>query len=295
MNGSIEMAHPVAIAIATASIAGLASGASWARPQACASAHGVSRQGLSYEIAGQGEPVVLIHAFSLDSRMWDAQVPVLCKHFRVIRYDLRAHGASVPATEPFAAHEDLYALLEELGIARAALVGLSAGARIATDFALAYPEKVTRLVLASPGVSGYVPKQIPEWMAPVIDAARSGDPERAALAWAATPLMTVPDDSTAAASVRALVLANAQLWGYAYNPERPLNPPALGRLSEIAVPVLVLVGERDLPDTHSVADTLAAAIPMARKLVVPGAPHILNLAAPQALNEAVLNFLTAGR
>lgn len=247
--------------------------------------------GLFYEASGAGgETVVLIHAFSVDHRMWDREAELLRPRYRVIRYDLRGHGASALPTGPYAAHADLAALLDELGVARAALVGLSAGARVAVDFAVAYPDRVTRVVAAGPAVSGLSPEGGFEWMQPVIAAARAGDTRLAAERWADTPLMAV-DDGAAAARLRALVLDNAHLWGIASNPERPLDPPALGRLGEIRVPLLAVVGERDLPGSHAAADTLAARVPGARKVVVSGAGHMVNFAAPDAFGTLLLEFL----
>ena len=143
-----------------------------------------------YEIAGEGTPlvgaaaattpatdrapVVLIHAGIADSRMWQfatksAQFPALAEAFTVVMYDLRGFGRTPPLTDPppgasmtgaqppttFAHHEDLAALLLHLGLARVALVGCSQGSRVALDFALQYPERVDRLVLASPTMSGW--------------------------------------------------------------------------------------------------------------------------------------------
>jgi 3-oxoadipate enol-lactonase len=91
--------------------------------------------------------------------MWDDQVRQLNSRYMVIRYVLRGHGQSTRATEPFTAHGDLAALLDELGIERTALIGLSAGARVAVDFAITHPERVGKLLLAAPSISGVVPQE----------------------------------------------------------------------------------------------------------------------------------------
>lgn len=253
---------------------------------------GVTTRGLAYDIEGDGDAVVLIHAFSVDRRMWDREVQVLRSRVRVIRYDLPGHGQSPMPAEPYAPHEDLKALLDELGVARAALVGLSAGTAVAADFAIAYPDRVTKLVLASPSVNGYVPKGSMEWMKPVFDAARAGDARGAAERWAETPIMRV-DDPGAAARLRRLVLDNTALWGLASNPQRSLQPQAFGRLAEIRTPVLVLVGERDTDDIHAVANALSTQVTGAKRIVIPGAGHMLNFAAPEVFGRALVEFLTA--
>lgn len=247
--------------------------------------------GLYYEVTGVGDPVVLIHGFSLDRRMWEPQLATLVEGYRLIRYDLRGHGESAAITGPYAGTDDLRELLDHLGIRSATLVGLSAGAQIALDFALTHPDRADRLVLASPGVSGYVPRGPWDWMAGVMEAVRAGDAERAAARWADTPLMAIPDRPAADSLVRRMVMDNARIWSYASNPERMLEPPAIGRLGEIRVPTLILVGGDDLPDILQVAELLRDGVAGSRRLAVPGAGHLVNLAAAVMFNDAVAEFL----
>ena len=82
-------------------------------------ATGTSAGGLFYEVSGTGEAIVLIHAFSVDRRMWAPQIAALEGRFRVIRYDLRCHGKSEGPSAPYAPHEDLRSVLDALGISRA--------------------------------------------------------------------------------------------------------------------------------------------------------------------------------
>jgi pimeloyl-ACP methyl ester carboxylesterase len=109
---------------------------------------------LFYESAGTGRPVILLHGGNLDRRMWDAEFDALRAAHRVIRYDARGYGRSGPADTAFSAHHDLLALMDTLQLSRASLVGLSMGGRIAMDFALSHPDRVDRLVLVAPGISG---------------------------------------------------------------------------------------------------------------------------------------------
>src|SRR3989442_3567117 len=171
---------------------------------------GTSSAGLYYEVSGAGDPVVLIHGFSIDRRMWDPQMPALQGRFTVIRYDQRGHGKSAPPSSPYSTSDDLRSVLDAVDVRRAALVGLSAGAQVATDFALAYPDRVTRLVLTAPGVGGMAMPPLP-WMQPVLQAATAGEPERAASLWAETPIMTLRSDTSAAATPRELVMSNSRV------------------------------------------------------------------------------------
>ncbi len=252
---------------------------------------GTSAAGLFYETSGEGEAVVLIHAFSLDRRMWAPQIASLEGRFRVIRYDLRGHGKSEGPSAPYAPYEDLRSVLDAVGVSRATLIGLSAGAEVATDFALAYPNRVARLILAAPGLGGYVPPTPLTWVQPVFQAAAAGDPERAAQLWADTPIMALRSDLSAATTITDLVMSNARLWSYRTNPAQPLTPRAINRLSEIKSPALVIVGDQDLPHIKEVARLLVDGIAGAKLVTVPRAGHIVNLDAREAFNQAVEAFL----
>jgi len=100
---------------------------------------------LHYEVAGEGRPLLLLHAGVRDSRMWDPQWQELSARYRVIRTDLRGYGRTVVLSGQFSYHEDVAALLRHLGEESAFVVGLSFGGRVAIDFALAFPEMVSIL------------------------------------------------------------------------------------------------------------------------------------------------------
>src|SRR5918992_2110981 len=108
---------------------------------------GRTATGIAFDVQGEGAPVVLITGSNLDRRMWAGDVDWLKARFMVVRYDLRAHGESAVPSAPFSHVEDLFGLLDELKIRRAALIGLSAGSTIALDAALHAPERVDRIVL----------------------------------------------------------------------------------------------------------------------------------------------------
>ena len=104
---------------------------------------------LYYEVRGSGSPVVLLHGGGLDHTMWDPQIGPFTGSFRVIRYDARGHGRSTAPMGPYSMLEDLRLVLDHLNVEWAYLVGLSMGAGVALDFAVAYPERVRKLALVS--------------------------------------------------------------------------------------------------------------------------------------------------
>lgn len=112
---------------------------------------------LYYEEAGQGEPLILLHAHTLDCRMWDDVFLELAKSFRVIRYDLRGYGKSdMPeAGYGFLQADDLKNLMDALGIRKAHFAGLCLGGMTLTDFVALYPERVLTATISSGALSDF--------------------------------------------------------------------------------------------------------------------------------------------
>lgn len=110
---------------------------------------------LHYKIQGNGEAIVLLHSGGSDLRDWQWIAPQLAQNYQVITFDGRGAGQSPPLLEPVDYVEELRSLLNHFHIDRAILVGHSIGGQIATDFALAYPDRVIKLVLIAPGLSGF--------------------------------------------------------------------------------------------------------------------------------------------
>jgi len=252
---------------------------------------------LYYEAAGRGPVVILLHAGNLDRRVWDPQFLPLAREHRVIRYDLRGYGRSGPADAPYAAQEDLGALLDALGIGRASLVGLSGGGRIAIDFALAHPERVNRLVLASTGLSGwqYADSGDTAYFAEARRARDRGDAAALGIAWLGSaytrPAMEHPE---LVAPLREMAAANGKAWmGLLKHGdlERPADPPALHHTVGLRIPTLLIVGTRDTPDIRAIADTLAASVPGIRRVTFEGAGHLVNMKQPQRFTNLVRTFL----
>ncbi len=257
---------------------------------------------LYYEATGEGRPLVLLHAGLSDLRMWDDQVGALARRHRVIRYDLRGYGRS-PATDHETPHrEDLYELLGFLKIDAASLCGLSLGGYTAIDFALDHPDMVHALIPVSSGFSGYQPvhtrPQAEEVLFAEAEAARErGEFDRlvdvAVRIWVDGPGQSpnrVPQ--ALRERVRAMFAANLPTDEKRRRlPARPPDPPAAARLSEIRAPTLVVVGDLDTSAIRSATDIMAERIPGARKLVLTGCAHLLNMERPEEFNRIVKEFL----
>lgn len=252
---------------------------------------------LVYEVAGEGPPVVLLHGYTLDMRMWDDQMVPFTESHRVVRYDLRGFGASAPPVvdEPYTHADDLHALLAHLGIERAAIVGLSMGGWAALEFALTYPESVHALILVDSALRGY------SWAPPLASMlgtfdslVNDGRLVEGKSIWLTDPLFACSRRLPTVAARLEQMVADFGCWDQLNeDPHLPLDPPATDRLHEITAPVLAIVGAEDLPDFHEIADRFVADIPGARKVVLSDAGHMANMDAPEAFNRVVLDFLAS--
>jgi pimeloyl-ACP methyl ester carboxylesterase len=252
---------------------------------------------LYYEVAGEGGPLVLVHAGIADGRMWDAQMDAFSRRYRVIRPDMRGFGRSPMVAGPYSHHADLRALLDALEVGRAAFVGCSMGGATVIDFALENPERVEALVLVGSAVGGFEFDEEPpkEWDE-LVAADEAGDLERVSelevRMWVDGPRRG-PDavDPGVRDLVREMNLIALKNEALQLGEESEPHTPSATRLSQIQAPTLVLVGDEDRPRTLAAADLLERDLPNARKTVVPGTAHLPNMERPQEFDRLVLDFL----
>ena len=249
---------------------------------------------LYYEMAGSGHALVLIHGGGVDRRLWDGQFAEFAKHFRVIRYDLRGSGKSeVPQTR-YSNGEDLRALLQYLKADKAYLLGLSRGGGVAFDLTVNHPEMVDALILVSSNLSN-LPEVYHTMIASAAKAGREEGIARAAEIWSSDPYQgPVQPNLPARQKVAAIMRENLATFLYFWNgpiAAQPGQRPASQRLTEVRVPTLVIAGERDAEQARANYDNWAKGIPGAKKVVVPGAAHLVNIDKPQEFVRIVVDFL----
>ncbi len=259
---------------------------------------------IRYEVRGQGQPLVLIHAGIANLAMWDDQMDAFAQHFRVIRYDVRGWGESTFPPGPYSDYEDLRALLDHLRVDRAMVVGVSFGGGIAIDFALAYPDMVSSLVLVGSALNSYEPPD-DAWSGDLLqkdkeldEAYKLGDKARAAelgvQIWVDGPYRQPNEvDPDFRARTLALMRHTFEIPD-GEGKRQPLEPPAVSRLHELNQPTLVVIGELDVPIIFSMAELLQNEIGGARKVVLPGTTHLPNMEKPAEFNRLLLDFLAAG-
>lgn len=254
---------------------------------------------IHYERAGDGLPVFFLHAGVADSRMWEPQAEAFAKHFDVIRPDIRGFGQSELPPVRWSPAADLLALMDELRLKPAHVVGCSLGGMFAIDFALLHSERISKLVLVGPGVSGahYV-RNYPELFGEVLAADKAGD--FTALNEAEMHLFLDGPSRPRGYVKQSLrdrftdMNATSFASDFKSAPMEELDPPAVERLGEITAPVLVVVGDKDVPSVFDVVELLMEKVPHARKAVIHDAAHLPNLEHPKEFNSAVLQFLLQG-
>jgi pimeloyl-ACP methyl ester carboxylesterase len=249
-----------------------------------------------YEVAGQGHPIVFVHAGIADRRMWDAQFDVFARHYRVLRYDRRGFGNTAMVAGAFSHRRDLHALLEFLEIENAYLAGCSQGAKTIIDFALEHPQMVCALVVVSPALSGFAfAGELPRQAAQLDAADEAGDIDQVneleLQIWVDGPHRS-PDqvDAKVRELVREMNLV-ALKTPEDLGDEQALEPPAADRLGSIRVPTLVITGDLDTPETQAAADFITHHVAGARGVTITGTAHMPNMEQPEEFNRLVLSFL----
>ena len=242
------------------------------------------------DTGGAGVPVVLLHATTGSSRVWEYQFPVFTENgFRVIAYDRRGFGRSVidPAgAQPGTGADDLQALMNHLGIDRFHLVGTAGGGFVAIDYALSFPGRLRSLVVAS-SIGGV---QDEEFLA-------LGRRLRPSPQFDALP----PEIREVGPSYRAANPEGTRRWvelEHVSRPPGPLAPAQTMRnrvtfpvLEGIKVPTLLLTGDADMFAPPFVLGLFAARIKSAESVIVPEAGHSAYWEQPEIFNRAVLSFI----
>jgi pimeloyl-ACP methyl ester carboxylesterase len=246
---------------------------------------------LHYRDEGAGPALVLVHGWLLDLTLWDALLPHLSGTFRVLRMDRRGFGASSGTSSVGNDAADVLALLDELALPRAAIVGMSQGARVALDVARRAPGRVSALVLdGAPAMEGLPggpwPEETPRDRYRQLLQAEGIEALRRALA--PHPLMQpVSADPAARTAVGAMLAryTGADLAAPVARATPPIDFTAL------RLPVLVLNGERDTPQRLAVGAALARAIPGAVRRLLPAAGHLACIDNAPDYGRALSAFL----
>jgi pimeloyl-ACP methyl ester carboxylesterase len=249
---------------------------------------------LAYEDRGRGMPVVLLHGYPLDSRMWANELHSLSAHWRVLAPDLRGFGKS-PSIEPFTIEDladDVHALLAKLGALPCVVGGFSMGGYVALAFAKKHPRDVRALIL----VDTRAEADTAEGKAgreKAIELVRKSGVK--AIADQMLPKLLVPDDQRrgpkATDTVRQMIESQPPMTiEHALRAMRDREDYTT-MLPSIAVPTLILVGEKDPLTPPQMSRAMHERIPRSQLVEIPNAAHLTPLENPDAVGHAMQDFL----
>jgi 3-oxoadipate enol-lactonase len=237
--------------------------------------------------AGSGPAVLFLHGWALDLEMWTPQFEALASRYHLIAFDRRGFGASsgVPGIEHDV--DDIERVLAAVAVGRAAIVGMSQGARVGLRWALRFPQRTSCLVLDGPpyeDAQAGGKQEIP--LTFYRELIRREGIEAFRKRWLEHPLMRL---HTSDARIRSLL--EDMIGRYRANDLVAESPPArIADLRTLATATLIINGEHDSPPRRAAGAVLVHAVPDARLEIVPRAGHMPNLDNPDAYNTLLEDF-----
>lgn len=232
---------------------------------------------LYYGEYGKGPPVLLLHGGLGNSDYFANQVPALAAHFRVIVVDTRGHGRSTRSDRPYSYEllaDDVLGLMDKLQIGKASIVGWSDGGIVGLHIAIHHPERLAKLFAFGANYS-------PAGLRPEVD---KNPAFRAYIERSAENYKRLSKTPNGFGD---LTEAVGRMW-------RAEPNFTDGQLRSIALPVMIADGENDEAIKREHTEALAAHIPGARLLLLPGVTHFAMWQKPDEFNRSVLEFLKPG-
>ncbi len=252
---------------------------------------------LAVEVAGRGNPVVLVHGWGVDRRMWAHQAAAFRRHFTTITDDRRGCGQSTAPADHALELEDIDTILDELKLKATGIVGMSQGGRVAMRYAISRPSRVTGLVLQgaplddTPGPLAGDASVLP--IARLTDLLRRGDRAGVLRELSQHPLMSAGERRTQAqAEIDAMLkdYRGEDLLRFSTTPAE-IDPLRAADLATIQAPTLVITGSNELLWLRRIADRIARNIYGARRRVIRGGGHFVNMTHIGDYNRCVVEFL----
>jgi 3-oxoadipate enol-lactonase len=253
---------------------------------------------LNVKVDGNKELPAIIFSNSLgtDMRMWDYQIDALIDKFCVIRYDTRGHGNSSPVEGPYSFNmleNDVITILDDLSIKKANFIGLSIGGMTALGLALKYQNRFDKIICCAARADN-PPPFIQGWdqRIAVIEAkGTEGVVEGSLERWYSDNFRTNPLNADTI-NLSKEMIKNTSSMGYIGCAHALKTLNYLKDLSTINKEILYIAGENDMGAPALSMEEMSHLTPNSKYVCVAGAAHILNIEAPDLVNETILNFLT---
>ncbi|MBI4198299.1 MAG: alpha/beta fold hydrolase [Chloroflexi bacterium] len=256
-----------------------------------------------YEVTGSGFPLVWSHEFGGAYESWDAQVSYFSRRYQVITYNDRGYP---PSDVPLGDHhysqdqsvEDLYRLLQHLGVRQAYIGGLSMGGGLALAFGLAHPEMARALIVAGAGTGSTDPQRFARETSELAQRLEREGATKWAAEYAEGPTrvqLKRKDPKGWELFKSNLAAHSAQGSAYTIRNVQGKRPALFAwedRLRQLQAPTLIIVGDEDEPCIEP-AIFLKRTIPRSGLVVFPQSGHTVNLEEPALFNQVVSDFLTA--
>lgn len=260
----------------------------------------VNKVKIHYEIHGEGEPFVWVSGTGVGGGIWDWwQIPHFAQRFQCVTFDLRGTGTSDAPEGTYTVRdfaEDTAALCDHLRITNAHFAGISLGSAIIQELALARPDLVRTASLISTWSCTQREEHIRRWFTARLTALRDGPIEvfRSFAFWMSSPSVIdlEPDLQQRIEEFFAKNSAAQPIHAYVGHFEADLGHCTTDRLSGITCPTLVVYGDEDLITLPRYNQTVAARIPGAQTVVIPGAGHLAWVERGAEVNAAIDQFLS---
>lgn len=254
---------------------------------------------IHYKVSGKGQEMIMVHGGYLDLDMWQPQVKVFQKNKKVIRFSDVGHGKSRSTNPQIYGYEIIEGLSQATEKDPAVLLGLSWGAMLCVDYALKYPSKVDKLILVSPGLSGWnyfkdsVAAKNNELRQIAID---NDDINQAARLFHQNWVVGPRRDSSALESGfynKSLEMITTNMKAHWKEDWSQLDSiPAISRLEQITVPTYIIIGDQDAKDIKLIAAAYDEKVPQSTKIAIENAAHLLTMEKPEKFNSILRQILS---
>ena len=245
---------------------------------------------------GPGDPaVLLLHAFPLRAEMWLPQIDSLGDKYRLIAVDFRGFGSSTSPEDGGASvdrmADDALAVLDELGLDKVVLAGLSMGGYVALAFMRKYPERVRALVLADPRAEADAPEAIEKRTSQQQMVSSEGTAGLIKALPAALLGKTTHEKKPDVVDNAAKLMDNSPAGFVGALEAMKTRPDSTEMLAGVTVPTLVIVGEEDTLTPPELSRKIHEHVGGSQLVVIPEAGHLSNLESPEVFNGALADFL----
>lgn len=247
------------------------------------------------ETSGKGPPILLIHGWPLDHRVFEAQMAPLSENLMVIAYDRRGFGRSDASPDLRLELDDIDRILADFAIETVHLLGMSQGGRIALRYAVTRPERLRSLILQGAVVDGLSVDEIEADRVPVTnyaELAKDGKLDEVRRQWLSHPMMHLDAKFTHESKLLEKIVCGyngtdlVQFEPDAYSFSRNV----LAEISNFKPPALILTGAQETMTRRRHAIELMDRMPNCQEIILRESGHLSNLTEPGIYNKAIIDF-----